>query len=67
MKKYIPLTRVRKYDVKEKPCHVLKYCPFGSLIENMPLAERVDDRKSCSVFGHQCAVFRYAQIFVDDT
>jgi hypothetical protein len=66
MKKNILITRVRKYDVREKPCHILQYCPYGSLIEHMPLAEKEDDRKSCSVFGHRCAVFGYAQIFVDD-
>jgi hypothetical protein len=65
--KSIPTTRIRKYGIKEKPCHILNYCPYGSLIERMPLAEKTDDRKRCAVFGHRCVVFKYAQIFVDES
>jgi hypothetical protein len=64
--KIMPIKKIRKYGVN-KPCHALKYCPYGSLIEDMPYAEKENDPKRCAVFGHRCPVYRYAQIFVDDT
>lgn len=39
-----------------KPCWELKYCPYGSLVENFPLHE-INSEKSCRIFGHDCPVF----------
>lgn len=43
-----------------KPCWELKYCPYGPLVEEFPLAESPDDR-SCRIFGHDCPVFTMAE------
>ncbi len=49
----------------EKPCKILKYCPYGSLVEVAPLAEEQSDRQSCNVFGHICPVFIYSELIED--
>ena len=43
-----------------KPCHILKYCPYGPLVENFPLSDPRNE-KSCKVFGHDCPVFTHAE------
>lgn len=42
-----------------KPCWELKYCPYGSLVENFPLEtdESRDTEEVCLIFGHYCPVF----------
>ena len=47
-----------------KPCQILGYCPYGSLVEQFPIKEKRDD-ESCRIFGHQCPVFYTAEMFVD--
>jgi hypothetical protein len=43
-----------------KPCWELKYCPYGPLVEEFPLAGDPTD-KSCRIFGHDCPVFYVAE------
>ena len=43
-----------------KPCWEIKYCPYGPLVELVPLKELPDDR-SCRIFGHDCPVFYCAE------
>lgn len=41
----------------KKPCHKTGFCPYGQLVEAFPIkVER--DEISCTVFGHDCPVFR---------
>lgn len=47
-----------------KPCWELKYCPYGPLVEDFPLAEDRTD-KSCRIFGHDCPVFYSAEPFTE--
>lgn len=49
-----------------KPCRVLSYCPYGPLVEEMPLPNDDDDPRSCSIFGHVCPVFHCAEPFIDE-
>jgi hypothetical protein len=42
-----------------KPCWELKYCPYGSLVEEFPIAE--DSEYTCRIFGHICPVFKVAE------
>lgn len=40
-----------------KPCHILKACPYGALVEQFPLLDEYTEEtglERCSVFGHQC-------------
>lgn len=46
-----------------KPCWEIKYCPYGSLVEQFPLGEQTD--KSCRIFGHDCPVFHVAEPFTE--
>lgn len=39
-----------------KPCWELKYCPYGPLVEEFPIAKERNE-KSCRIFGHDCPVF----------
>jgi len=48
-----------------KPCKMLMYCPYGSLVEDFPVAN-VDDECACGVFGHECPAYHVAENFVDD-
>jgi len=43
-----------------KPCWEIKYCPYGPLVEQLPLKLKPDD-KSCRIFGHDCPVFFVAE------
>ncbi len=53
------------YTKSVKPCRVLQYCPYGPLVEEMPLPEEPNER-CCSIFGHECPVFYCAEPFVDE-
>ena len=44
----------------KKPCNKLGFCPYGQLVEEYPLKEKVD-KVSCDVFGHDCPVFYMAE------
>lgn len=47
-----------------KPCWEIKYCPYGTLVEDFPLkGER--DEKSCIICGHDCPVFYVAEPFTE--
>jgi hypothetical protein len=46
----------RRIQAVCKPCWELKYCPYGSLVEEFPLPE-TDTHRSCRIFGHECPVF----------
>lgn len=48
-----------------KPCHILKYCPYGQLVEAFPL-EVPRSIISCRVFGHDCPVFRCAEPLAEE-
>jgi len=53
-----------------KPCRILQFCPYASMVEEFPEVEtfplpQTNTPESCSVFGHQCPVFFHAQPFVD--
>jgi hypothetical protein len=48
-----------------KPCKVLHYCPYGSLVEEAPLAEDFDDTRICRVFGHVCPVYVFSELIED--
>jgi len=47
-----------------KPCWEIKYCPYGSLVEYMPL-EDDNKEKICRIFGHICPVFKVAEPFTE--
>ena len=47
-----------------KPCHKLRFCPYGQLVEEFPLEER--NERSCKVFGHECPVFYHAEAFAEE-
>ena len=49
----------------EKPCKILRYCPYGPLVEDFPLKDK-RDKISCNVFGHDCPVFTMNEPFVDE-
>ena len=48
----------------EKPCRVCGFCPYGTLVEDMPIYEN-KRASSCGVFGHECPAFVYSEPFVD--
>ena len=52
-----------KYAVK--PCKMMAFCPYGSLVERFPLQKNPRNEMSCSEFGHDCPVFYLAEIFID--
>lgn len=58
----------RKWDKKVKavckPCWEIKYCPYGPLVEDFPVAE-LNEEKRCIIFGHQCPVFSVAEPFTE--
>ena len=47
-----------------KPCKMIAFCPYGSLVEMFPL-QAPRNEMSCSEFGHDCPVFYLAEIFID--
>lgn len=59
------MCELKEMEIKiDKPCRKLGYCPYGALIEEFPLKKR-RTKKSCKIFGHECAVFYIAEGFVD--
>lgn len=64
-----------------KPCHELKYCPYGTLVEFFPLHGIIPaitlqsewmqnmkiqkDAESCKVFGHDCPVYYVKEEMID--
>lgn len=54
-----------EYEVEiVKPCRMLCFCPFGTLVEDMPIYETARP-STCAVFGHECPAFVYAEPFID--
>lgn len=65
----------------EKPCHILKYCPYGCLVEYFPLGDeevewngiklpwlkKRSEAYSCGIFGHDCPVFYVAGELSEET
>lgn len=47
-----------------KPCWEMKYCPYGSLVENLPIGDIGND-ETCRIFGHICPVFYVAEPFTE--
>jgi hypothetical protein len=47
-----------------KPCWEIKYCPYGPLVEEFPIAKEGDDKR-CLIFGHECPVFSVAEPFTE--
>lgn len=47
-----------------KPCWEMKYCPYGSLVENFPIGDFGND-ETCRIFGHICPVFYVAEPFTE--
>jgi hypothetical protein len=45
---------------REKPCHKLGYCPYGSLVEEYPLRAK-STKISCKIFGHDCPMYYQAE------
>lgn len=46
-----------------KPCWILKWCPYGQLIEEYPPEKVMDNKKmTCEVFGHHCPAFYQAEL-----
>ena len=49
----------------KKPCKKLKYCPYGELVEQMPLGPR-QNRETCKLFGHFCPVYQHHEEVTED-
>lgn len=52
------------FEKSIKPCRIIGFCPYGPLVENMPLPEEPNER-CCKIFGHECPIFYAAEPFVD--
>lgn len=53
---------------KDKPCHILGWCPYGCIVEEFSLDEKIIKRKfkkdvivNCNLFGHHCPMFYNAE------
>jgi len=59
--------RKRRFNTEDifKPCHVLRWCPYGQLVEEFPLPKKGNDY-SCEVFGHECPVFYHAEDYTEE-
>jgi len=58
------------------PCNVLRYCPYGKLVEYFPLGDKEVawngekllwikkkvEAKACKLFGHDCPAYYVAEI-----
>ena len=51
---------------KEKPCHILGFCPYGAMVEAFELRPKNDPKISCNLFGHDCPVFYNAEDLTED-
>ena len=45
---------------RDKPCHKLKYCPYGQLVEEYPI-RKTRTKYSCKLFGHDCPMYYQAE------
>lgn len=49
-----------------KPCWILKWCPYGQLVEEYPSDKVKNDKnKVCEVFGHHCPAFYQAELLTE--
>ena len=60
------MLRWRAYEITEKPCHILQYCPYGDAIHcTMPVPEHFDkslcDNRTTDGYRHHCPVFYIAE------
>jgi len=53
---------IRCKDIKLKPCEVLRYCPYGQLVEEFPIRKK-RNKYSCEIFGHDCPVYYHAEFY----
>ncbi len=44
-----------------KPCLMLRYCPYGILVEDFPVIEDQNQEFGCPMFGHICPVYQVAE------
>jgi len=44
----------------EKPCHILGWCPYGTLGDDIYIRE-LDYKYGCKIFPHDCPVFYHAE------
>lgn len=54
------------HENAEKPCHILKWCPYGVLVENFRL-RNMDSKYTCLVFDHDCPVFYVSEPISEST
>lgn len=47
-----------------KPCYILNYCPYGTLIEEYKLRKN-PNKYSCKLFGHDCPIYYLAEPMVE--
>ncbi|TKJ19803.1 MAG: hypothetical protein CEE43_14470 [Promethearchaeota archaeon Loki_b32] len=48
----------------EKPCYILKWCPYGGLVEAFRIRREIS-RYTCQVFGHDCPVFYISEKVIE--
>lgn len=59
------MRRWRVDEITEKPCRVLRYCPYGGgLVEAVPPPEQFS-KTLCDIFKHDCPVFDLAEPWED--
>lgn len=52
----------------EKPCHQLRWCPYGAYVERFMIRlGRPKPKSSCLVFGHDCPVFYISEKVSEDS
>lgn len=64
------MMRWRVDEVTEKPCHILRYCPYGDIILcDFPVPEHFDesicDQRASDGYKHHCPVFYLAEPWED--
>lgn len=50
----------------EKPCHVLRWCPYGGLVESFRI-RTTNSKYTCQLFDHDCPVFYVSEQFTEDS
>ena len=59
------MLRWRADEITEKPCHLLRYCPYATpIVEAAPVPEHFS-RTLCDVHKHPCPVFFFAEPWED--
>lgn len=48
----------------EKPCNMLKWCPYGGLVEAFRIRKSIT-KYTCEVFGHDCPVFYISEKVIE--